>query len=198
MNNDAPSTRFEPKPLRQAGWWTMGSTTIVTLLLFCVAGCGGSEPDPQASGATSPTPTSLFESPSESPRQVAMGKTIKTPRGSLMAVHSITPAHRTAAPPDGTEWTSVDVKFCMTKDLVSRINFTNVRREFALELEDGTLVHPDGSSAEANERFSDDDLMVGAGDCERGPVVFAVPRGVRPTTFVLVTPSGNVEWPLEP
>jgi hypothetical protein len=176
----------------------MGSTTIVTLLLFCVAGCGGSEPDPQASDATSPTPTSLFESSSESPRQVAMGRTVKTPRGSLMSVHSITPARRTAAPPDGTEWISADVKFCMTKSLVSRINLTNVRREFALELEDGTLVHPDGSSAEPNERFSDDDLMVGAGDCERGPVVFAVPRGVRPTTFILVTPSGDVEWPLEP
>jgi hypothetical protein len=71
------------------------------------------------------------------------------------------------------------------------------QRGFALELEDGTVLDPDGSAAEPDERFSDDELMVGAGDCERGPVVFAVPQGVRPTTFLLVTTYGNVEWPLD-
>ena len=114
-----------------------------------------------------------------------------------MSVHSFGPASRSAPPPPGTEWASADVKFCVTESLQSTTNLTNIRREFALELEDGTVLVPDGSAADPDERFSDDELMVGAGDCERGPVVFAVPQGVRPTTFVLVTPMGDVEWPLD-
>ena len=180
----------------------MGRTTIVTLILLSLAGCGGSDKtDAQPSeptGSTTSSQTTESASADPGPRQVAMGETIETPRGSHMSVHSFGSASRSAPPPPGTEWTSADVEFCVTESLINETNLTNIRREFELELEDGTVLSPDGSAADPDERFSDDELMVGAGDCERGPVVFAVPRGVAPTTFLLVTPWGNVEWPLDP
>ena len=180
----------------------MARFTIVILILLSVAGCAGAgDTDAQPSA---PRSTTTAGEPADSasadpgPRQAAMGETIETPRGSQMSVHSFAPASRSAPPPQGTEWASADVKFCVTESLRSTTNLTNIRREFALELEDGTVLAPDGSAADPDERFSDDELMVGAGDCERGPVVFAVPLGVRPTTFLLATPMGDVEWPLDP
>ena len=175
----------------------MARTGIVVLILVSTAGCAGSPTASEPIGSTPTSEAAASSSPTPAAGGVAFGETITTPRGSLMSVHSVTPGRRTAAPPAGTEWISADVEFCVTKDLEGEVVVLTIRDEFELELEDGTLLDPTGAGAEADEVFSDATLLVGAGECLRGPVVFAVPSGVRPTTFVLATRWGDTEWPLD-
>jgi hypothetical protein len=118
-----------------------------------------------------------------------MGRTVRTSAGSLVTVHSWRlGSNRNIAPGPGGEYETVDVSFCSGPGIEEAAS--DLVPLFSVELPDGSRVAPDNLSAPGELRTLG---TVGPGACKRGPLVFQVEGGTRPS-FVGFDSTPMTKW----
>jgi hypothetical protein len=147
------------------------------LVALALLGAACAKQAPHAAPA-SPPPTPAPTTPAvPAGGVVAMGTAVRTSSGSVVTVHSWrTGSSRNVAPGPGGVYETVDVSYCAgpqvqeaTSDLVPL---------FSIELGDGSRVAPDNLSAPGEFGTLG---TVQPGACKRGPLVFQVEGGAKPS-----------------
>ena len=118
-----------------------------------------------------------------------MGATVRTSAGSLVTVYSWRlGSNRNVATGPGGEYEAVDVGFCSGPGIEETAS--DLVPLFSLELTDGSRVAPDNLSAAGELRTLG---AIGPGTCKRGPLVFQVEGGARPS-FVGFDSTPMTKW----
>ncbi len=166
----------------------------------CTAPMGGSGgPSTGASvpviGSSEPSPpTAAPTSGASSPVTVDLGAVGITPRGSRVTVHTFGPSERSLEPPAGSAWFEADLEWCLPSTLVNPVTLGNLRYEVKLEMSDGTTLEPEATADSPDEVYASDGTFK-AGECVRGPLVFAVPAGAVPA-YLQLDGHGGMRWRL--
>lgn len=111
-----------------------------------------------------------------------------------MTVFGLGPGKRDQRPFKDYTWLAADIQFCLRPSIQNVVAITDIRSEFALELDDGRRLAPDISAPVAAETFSAAGRTIAADECVRAPVVFEVRTDATVAYVVLWSPLGVVRW----
>ncbi|MEV5970133.1 hypothetical protein [Streptomyces sp. NPDC051921] len=183
---------------------TVISRSIAAVALSTlVAGCSGSDaPDPKptvlkattAPATTAPTPTTppsnrplrlgdTFINRVDDPAQGEIEVNVTVSKYLQPAKADYSPAELSAGE-KGDEWAALEVKVCLVKGSVAA--GTN---SWQLATADGVRYRPQFFPAGGPKPEFVDGSKLAAGDCLRGNIMFAVPKGTRPGTAVYAPAS---------
>ncbi|MGW6395892.1 hypothetical protein ACWFR1_36550 [Streptomyces sp. NPDC055103] len=178
------------------------SVTAAALAVL-VTGCSGSgEPDakPTVSKATAvPSTAAPTTSAPSANEPLSFGDTFifrtnLPPQGevevNVTASKYIQPASADFSPAEvsagakGDEWAALEVKLCSVKG-----NIEAHQNSWQLATADGARIDSEFASGGPKPEFPAGGAKLAAGDCVRGNIMFAVPKGTRPTTAVYAPAS---------
>ncbi|MET8508799.1 DUF4352 domain-containing protein [Streptomyces sp. NPDC004787] len=118
----------------------------------------------------------------DDPTQGPVEVTITASKYAQPTKAEFSPAEVSAGAP-GDEWAALEVKVCSVKG-----NITVNSASWQLATSDGVRYQPQFASGGPKPEFADGSKLA-AGDCLRGNIMFAVPKGTRPATAVYAPAS---------
>lgn len=141
-----------------------------------------------ATPVTTPSPSPTPQA-SSAGGVVAMGQTVRTSAGSLVTVYSWRAgSNRNVPPGPGGAYETTDVGFCSGPGIQE--SAADLVPLFSVELPDGSRIAPDNLSAPGELRTLG---TIPPGQCKRGPLVFQVEGGTKPS-FVGYDTSPMTKW----
>ncbi|MFJ7954841.1 DUF4352 domain-containing protein [Streptomyces sp. NPDC096319] len=170
-------------------------------LLLVATGCSGSgapDPKPTVSKATAAPTTSAPTTSPPPAGPLSLGDTfinrLNDPTQGDTEVNVTVskyaqpakadfPPSEVSAGAKGDEWAALEVKVCSVKGNISANS-----RSWQLATADGVRYEPKFATGGPKPEFADGSKLT-AGDCLRGNIMFAVPKGTRPATAVYAPDS---------
>jgi hypothetical protein len=201
VNPDTPTRR---RPTALIAGIALGAALLVGATVAITLGLSGSPASTPAAGQSPVASTTAAEAPATTAAAVAtsapppadamlkFGTKADGPKATAVAYSWKQPVASKAPVPeqDGFEWGAADVELCV------KVNVTIDRFNWRLTYADHTTIEPSGTGYEAfpAPAYPWGDRDLDAGQCIRGWITYAVPKGQWPATVAYQPTSMRGEW----
>jgi hypothetical protein len=146
-----------------------------------------SSPSASPSATSSPLPS---PAPSPSPNTFSFGDTVESATGNQVTVYRWdTDVNWPIEARPGKVLSQIEAKFCVGPNPPQSYDVGALHLAFSLEMPDHARIASESQGYNGDEFLVQTNLMLGAGECARGLVIFQSPKGKRPDYVVFSSSS---------